>query len=178
MNPCIEISYDTFVKPVISNLDVVEVSESEDLNELAEQIVNAKHYEYIRDKRSLTKRILNGLYGELALEKYLGCKIIDWQVGDSSTFNHGDLKDLDVGVKTVEYGKFPIIHLNPSRPEIILLKHELRFLICGLYTIDVMSRFHTRDFIIDPNVRETKTAFYGIPFYRSFKNLDQLKSIL
>lgn len=175
---CIEISYETFVKPVIGNLDVVEVSESDDLNELAEQIVNAKQYEYVKDKRSLTKRILNGLYGELALEKYLGCKIIDWQVGDSSTFNHGDLSDLDVGVKTVEYGKFPIIHLNPVRPEIILLKHELRFLVCGLYTVDVMNKFQSRDFILDPNVRKSKTAFYGIPFYRSFKSISDLRKIV
>lgn len=175
--PSIEISYETFVVPVIKNLKVIEVQEDPQVNELAEQIVNAKHYEYITDKRSLSKRIVNGLYGELALEKYLGCKIIDWAVGDSSNFNHGDITDLDVGIKTVEYGKFPIIHLNPVRPEIILLKHELRFLLCGLYTEDIMMKFQTRDFIIDPNIRKTKTAFYGIPFYKSFSNLEELRSL-
>lgn len=171
---CLDVSYDTFVTPIIKNFNVVEVKEDPMLNELAEQIVNAKQYEYVTDKRSLLKRVVNGLYGERALEDYLGCKIIDWSVGDSSNFNHGDLSDLNVGIKTVEYGKFPIIHLNPVRPEIILIKYRLRFLMCGLYTQEVMSLYQSRDFIIDPQVRKTKTAFYGIPFYRGFTSMDEL----
>lgn len=177
-NICLEISYETFVKPVQCNFKVVELTRerADQLDILAEKICSAKFQEYKFDKGSLKKRIQTGLYGEAALEEMLGVDIIDWEVGHSSEFNVGDLlkSGVNCGVKTVEYWKFPIIHVDPVRPEVIILRHGLRFLICGLYTQDVMKLYSTRDFILDPNVRASKTAFYGIPFYKSFDSLERL----
>ena len=180
-NICLEVSYETFVKPVQSNFKVVELTreKADQLDQLAEKICSAKYQEYKYDKGALSKRIQTGLYGEAALEQMLGVDIIDWDVWHSAEFDVGDLlkSGVDCGVKTVEYWKFPIVHLYPMRPEVIILRHELRFLICGLYTQDVMKMYSTRDFILDPNVRGTKTAFYGIPFYKSFDSLERLADL-
>jgi hypothetical protein len=151
---------------------------AERIDELAVGIADRKMTEsgYRSDNASLVKRIQTGLYGECALGQMLGVDIIDWSVGDSSEFNVGDLSKIgkDVGVKTVEYWKFPIIHAEPIRPEVIILRHGLRFLVCGLYTPEVMKTYSSRDFIIDPKVRGSKTAFYGIPFYKSISTIDDI----
>ena len=178
----LDISYETWVKPVQSNFLRIDLTEEEVslVHETAEKIANRKREEkgYLYDKDGLIKRWTTGLGGEVALGKHLGIEILDKRVGSSSEFDIGDLKKigLDIGVKSVEYGKFPLVHVFPQRCEIVLLKHQekFRYMICGLYTPEIMRLYSSRELVIDAKVRETKTAFYGVPFYKSFKTTEDL----
>jgi hypothetical protein len=184
MTISIDISYDTWVKPIRSNFERLELSneEVELVEYTATKIADAKRIEkgYLTDSGSLVKRWTTGLGGEVALGNYLNQRIMDETVGPSTEYNIGDLKKigLNIGVKSVEYGKFPLVHVNPVRCEIILIKHPKKYMymICGLYTPDIMKAYSSRDFVLDERVRETKTGFYGIPLYKKFNNLDDLKN--
>lgn len=179
----LDISYDTWVKPVQSNFCRVDLAEKEifRVQDAAVRISNAKLKEqgYIRDNAGMIKRWTTGLGGEIALGKFLGVEIMDDTVGHSSEYNIGDLKKicLNIGVKSVEYKKFPLVHDHPKRCEIVLIKHpeKYKYMICGLYTPQIMMTYSCRDLVVDENVRLSKTAFYGIPFYKTFKTIDDLK---
>lgn len=185
MTALIDLDYSTLVSPIAKNFSKIHLDKSVENNikDLATNIAKRKKLEngYIKDFNKLEKRFVTGLLGEAALEKLLSVKIIDWEVGESCKYNIGDLNKigLDCGVKTVEYGKFPLIHIIPVRSEIIIIKHpiELKFMICGLYKKEILSKYQSKDLIIDPNVRETKTCFFGIPFGKIFKNLEELKNV-
>jgi hypothetical protein len=178
----LDISYESWVKPVQSNFLRIDLTEEEIslVERTAEKIATKKREEkgYLYDNDGLFKRWTTGLGGEVALGKHLGLKILDDRVGPSNEFDIGDLKriGLDIGVKSVEYGKFPLVHVFPKRCEIILLKHQskFRYMLCGLYTPDIMSLYSSRELVVDDKVRESKTAFYGIPFYKSFKTVEDL----
>lgn len=121
--------------------------------------------------------------GEVALEQFLGIDIVDWSIGDSSIYNVPDLgkHSLDIGVKTVEYGKFPVIHKNVVRPEIINIRTLYnKILICGLATKDCLRKYQDDDLILSPSLRRkgTKTGFYGFNELKTFKNLEELTSLL
>jgi hypothetical protein len=178
------LDYNTWVIPVLSNFSRIELSQEEiDLiDHTAHQIANAKRKEkgYLRDTDSLIKRYTTGLGGEMALGKFLGVSIVDTSVGASEDYNIGDLNKigLDIGVKTVEYPKFPLVHTRPERCEIILIKHRNQhvYKICGLYTPETMILHSSRELVVDEKVRESKTAFYGIPFCKTFKTTEDLKT--
>lgn len=181
----LHIDYETWVKPIQSNFSRIELSIEEEalVYTTAHAIADKKKSEsgYAVDNKSLIKRWMTGLGGEVALGKYLGVEIIDTNVGESSEFNIGDLSKigLNIGVKSVEYKKFPLIHTRPTRPEIVLLKHPDRFtyMICGLYLPEIMRRYSSPELVLDPRVRESKTGFYGIPFYKSFSSIEDLINI-
>jgi hypothetical protein len=184
MTISIDISYNSWVKPVQSNFERLELTKEEiELVEYtATKIADAKRIEkgYLVDSGSLTKRWTTGLGGEVVLGNYLNQQIMDQTVGPSTEYDIGDLKKigLNIGVKSVEYGKFPLVHVNPVRPEIVLIKHpeKYKYMICGLYTPFIMKTYSSRDFVVDERVRDTKSAFYGIPFYKRFNNLNDLKN--
>jgi hypothetical protein len=177
------LDYNTWVIPVLSNFSRIELSQEEIelIDHTAYQIANAKLKEkgYLKDAQSLIKRYTTGLGGEMALGKFLGVSIVDTSVGASEDYNVGDLNKigLDIGVKTVEYPKFPLVHTRPERCEIILIKHRNQhvYKICGLYTPETMMLHSSRELVVDEKVRESKTAFYGIPFCKTFKTTEDLK---
>ena len=179
----IELNYQTLVSPIVKNLPKVYLDESIEIKvkNLATLIAERKKQEkgYKGDFNKLEKRYTTGLLREAALEKLLGVEIIDWEVGDSSKYDVEDFNKigLNCGVKTVEYGKFPLIQVVPVRDEIIVIKHptELKFIICGLYKKDILEKYQSRELVLDLGVRETKTAFYGIPFGLIIKTVDDLK---
>lgn len=179
----LDLTYDVWVKPVQSNFRCIELDKEsiERVECTAEKIADVKRLEqgYLVDKDSLVKRWCTGLGGEVVLGIDLRVTIMDSTVGPSTEYDIGDLKKIgfNIGVKSVEYNKFPLIHSNPKRCEIILLKHPKKYLymICGIYTPQTMLRFSSRDLVIDPKVRDSKTGFYGIPFYKPFTTLEDLK---
>lgn len=122
------------------------------------------------------KRFTTGFLGEAALEKLLGIPIIDWSIGYSKLYHIPDIPGYNVGIKTVEYNKFPIIFKNNYYPQIICIKstkyNNLVF-VCGLATKDVLNKYQDDDLILDHNLRArgTKTGFYG------FKHLTPILSL-
>ena len=129
------------------------------------------------------KRFYTGFLGEAAIEQLFDVEFIDWSVGKSSFYHVADLKSLglDVGIKSVEYGKFPIINKHIKRPEIIIIKNsDTNVSLCGLASMSVLSRYQNSDLILSDSLRSrgTKTAFYGFKFLIGFNNIEELKEIV
>jgi len=128
------------------------------------------------------KRWTTGVSGELAVENFLKVRFFDWRIGESHKFNSPDLRKigLNIGIKTVEYGKFPVVHKNSKRPEIIVVKEDNRFFICGLATVEVLNTYTDDDLILNPKLRarNVKTGFYGFEHLIPFSSIEELKQIL
>lgn len=151
---------------------------------LAEQIasakVNEKHHKI--DGASEYKRQYTGLLGEAALEEFFGIDIIDYSVGNSKEYNVADLKSigLDIGVKTVEIRKFPIVHKVPYRPELICVKRrENEVVFFGYASTEVLREYQTDAFILDENLKKrgTKAAFYGFSELIPVDSLEALREV-
>ena len=133
-----------------------------------------------RDNLNETKRFTTGFLGEAALEKLLGIQIIDWTIGYSGLYHHPDITGYSVGIKTVEYGKFPIIFKNNYYPQIICIRSDkisnLLF-VCGLATKDVLNTYQDMDLILDHNLRArgTKTGFYGFQYLKPISSLKDIQ---
>lgn len=139
-----------------------------------------KESHHMVDPYNEEKRWYTGISGESAVETLIGKQFIDLTIGESNSYNVSDLKSigLDVGVKTVESGKFPIIFKKSYKPQIIVVKEsDLDFYICGLATIKTLNKFQSDKLILSPNLlnRGTKTCFYGFSKLKKFRNLSELK---
>ena len=125
-----------------------------------------KETEYKNDCHKKYKRFYTGTLGEAAIEELLGLDIIDWEIGHSAKFAEADLRTigLNVGVKTVEYGSFPVIHKRAKRPEIINVKlSDNQVLVCGFAFRSILDCYQDIELIKSPALRQkgTKTGFYG-----------------
>ena len=78
----------------------------------------------MRDPFQEEKRWFTGFCGEAACEELLGIEIIDWSIGSSEKYHVSDLKEqgYNVGVKTVEWGKFHVIFRTSRSPQIMVFK--------------------------------------------------------
>jgi len=168
---------DKYIKILLNDEDI------EFINNIVNIVVPAKKNEshHIVDGKNEIKRFTTGYYGERAVEKLLGIDFIRYSSGHSNDYNNSDIQDLNIGVKTVEYGKFPIIFKNNKEPQIICVKYDKNTVyICGLATPDILNKYQSDEFILSPLLksRGTKTGFYGFKFLKFFKNLEELKQIL
>jgi hypothetical protein len=113
------------------------------------------------------KRFSNGMLGEMAVEKFLGIQFIDWTIGDLEKYQVPDMLNLgfDVGIKTVEHGKFPIILKENTYAQIINIyrSSDKTCFVCGLATKEILNQYQCEDLIIAPSlkVKGVKTCFYG-----------------
>lgn len=119
------------------------------------------------------------MIGEAAIEELIGKKFIDWNIGPSHYYNKADLSNLglNIGVKSVQYGKFPLIHKSITRPEIInLVLSDEEVLVCGYATIDSLNINQDNELVLSPflRARGTKTGFYGFHNLVRFSNFDEL----
>jgi hypothetical protein len=158
------------------------------VRDFVEEVIQAKTKEkhHKIDPRSAYKRFFTGTLGEVALECLLGVELVDWDVGLSSGFNTADLRKirLDVGIKTVEHDKYPVIHKHPKRPEIILIKNkhkENEISLIGIASVDILKTYQNDRLIKDARLlaRGTKTGLSptALPFLKLFHNLEQLRSM-
>jgi len=164
-------NYETHVNPFARNF--VKIRIPDDLIakacEWSDMMTQAKQSEahWVKDGGQATKRILTGIMGELALEIYLEKKFIDWSIGDSNVYDYPDLIGIGsrLGIKTVEYGKFPLVRKSSHYPEIINIFHydNKSCYICGLATVEVLNTYQSDELILSPNLRRrgVKTGFYG-----------------
>jgi hypothetical protein len=148
------------------------------------KVIEAKKSEqhHQSDPNQEFKRFYTGITGEAAIEEMLGVSFIDYTVGDSSAYHKSDLKSLgiNVGIKTVEFGKFPIIFKKSYYPEIIVIKADPIHIVCGLATTAVLNKFQSDDLILSPYLksRGTKTGFYGFGELIPFKSIDDLRKLI
>lgn len=185
-----EPSYHNWVIPVQENFPRVTLSGSEitRLDEFVEQVTEKKKTEsrYSRDPEKMAKRFTTGFGAEMALGKIIDMDILDWRVGQAACFDVGDLSTINlprIGVKAIEYGprdrKFPIVHARPGKSEVLFFKHREKhvYMLCGVYTPDVLEKYTDRSLIWDDNIPLNKTCFYGIPFGRTFSCYSELENI-
>ncbi|MCH4812857.1 hypothetical protein [Vreelandella neptunia] len=151
--------------------------------ELTQKIVEEKQKELNHqiDDLNTHKRFMTGLIGELAIERLLGINIIDYEQKANQThskhFNTPDLQkaNLNLGVKSVEYGKVPLIPAHNSYSQIICIRDTPNsVLVCGLATKEVLNIYQDEDLVLSTKLKELndlkrsqnntnniKTGFYG-----------------
>lgn len=127
------------------------------------------------------KRSFTGMMGEVAVAKHFGKNFVDWTVGSSRKYNVADLRSIgyNVGIKTVEMGKFPLVTRNAYRPELICVrKNDNTIVICGLATSNVIRANLNDNFVKSPNVikRGEKSAFTGFHELIKISSLDELNT--
>lgn len=149
------------------------------------EVIKVKETEshHLIDHGQEYKRFHTGLMGECALELLFDCKFIDWSVGNSNYYNSADLKalGLNVGVKTVELHKFPVIHKIAHRPELVCIKrNENTVILCGLATISILNKYQDDELILSPYLRKrgTKTGFYGFEHLIKIASIEELRELL
>ena len=171
----------------MNKFEVIDIHDEKARNvyELALNVVSRKKGKahHIIDNKQELKRFYTGFLGEAAVEQLLGIDIIDYSVGDSALFHVSDfvLNGKKVGIKTVEYGKFPIIFKRNDYPQIICVKiSNNRVYICGLATIQVLNKYQSDDLVLSPLLRNrgTKTGFYGLDHLIVFKSKNELEELL
>lgn len=174
------------VKPFKDNYVLVKVPQQKLLRieNLVNEIISEKPKEirHQKDNRNSFTRFYTGLMGEAALEEYFGVDIIDWSAGNSKNYNHPDLEKtgLNIGVKTVECFKFPLITKQNTYPQIICIKlTEKSVYICGLASTNTLNTFQDDSLILDSNLRKlnVKTAFTGFEHLISLKNISNIMDL-
>ena len=163
-------NYEECVDLCAQDFEVITI-ESDFIERLAgwiDNMVEAKQDEahHKADGNKERKRWMTGYLGEYAVEQYLGQKFIDWSIGDSGHYHRPDMSSIgiDCGIKTVEYGKFPLIFKNSHDPEFIVIRKSYdTFWLCGYADPSVLNIYQSDDLILDDALRKrgTKTAFYG-----------------
>lgn len=151
--------------------------------ELTKKIVAEKEKELNHqiDDLNTHKRFMTGLVGELAIERLLGINFIDYEQIENKThskfFNSPDLQKagLNLGVKTVEYGKVPLIPAHNTYSQIICIRDTPNsVLVCGLATKEVLNVYQDEELVLSKKLKELnekkrsennfnniKTGFFG-----------------
>lgn len=145
----------------------------EKIQQFVDRVIKAKQREKVHqfDGKKEPKRWRTGRMGECALEILFKKQFADWNIGHSERFAYADLKDLgfDIGIKTVDYGSFPLVHKHSKRAEIICVTYGNKVYILGLATPDVLNTYSDIKYVHNPDARDRKTGFYGfdklIPIY-------------
>lgn len=148
------------------------------VSKITEKKAGEQHH--IVDNMRERKRFTTGFLGEAALEKVLGIPIIDWTIGDSRSYHVPDIPGYSVGIKTVEYGKFPIIFKRNYYPQIICIadtKKAGSVYVCGIASIDILNKYQDDSLILDNKlrIRGTKTGFYGFDYLQNISGLIDLE---
>jgi hypothetical protein len=161
------LNFDDIVNPLTDKFIVIQFFEDEITHirnfakNIPQQKLKEKHYRI--DDDSLEKRFFTGFLGELAVNLLLGNLSLDLTIGDSKDFNVPDLPKLNIGIKTVEWGKFPIVSKNPRNSEIINIVKGNTVFVCGIATVDNLKKNSSDDLVLSRKLvqRNVKTGFYG-----------------
>lgn len=191
--------YRNIIEPNLQNFIRVEFTKQELLPiiELTKKVAEEKLKEqnYKVDGFSLHKRFMSGFISELAIERLLGIKIIDHEQVENKThskyFNTPDLQNagFNVGVKSAEYGKVPLIPTYNNYSQIICIRDTPKsVLVCGIATPEVLNEFQTEDLVLAPslkrinedkrrkgNIKNIKTGFYG---FNHLLNINTIQSLV
>lgn len=170
---------DSFIRVLIPQEKVdriktlTEIIISKKLSEAHHQVDNSKEF----------KRFFTGLMGEAAVEQILSLNIIEWTAGNSNRYNHPDISEYNIGIKTVERNKFPIIFKHNTYDQIIcVLSDKIPNLVfvCGLASVPVLNTYQSDELILSPQLRArgVKTGFYGFQYLKPFSTKEELEHLL
>lgn len=137
--------------------------------------------EHKMDYAKTYSRFYTGYIGEGAIELLLGHEFVDWSVGHSSKYSYADLRPLglDIGIKTVEYGKFPLVSKRSRQPQIINVMTKMsEIVICGFAPIKVIKKYSSDELVLDNRALDRKTAFYGFHMLEYFENIEDLRTLI
>lgn len=162
--------------------------EMKPLEELSLRIEKVKQSEsgYAKDGEGIYFRHIYGLYAERAVEKMFNINFIDYTVGHSSKYDHGDLKNAGcphVGVKAVlikkDEKKYHIVMRAAIKCEILVYVEKtedggVRCYVPGLYTPDILRKYTTRDGVPE-NIEDSKGYFHGIHDSKKIVNYNYIK---
>jgi hypothetical protein len=191
--------YRNIIEPNLQSFIRVEFTKQELLpiieltKKVAEEKLKEKNYKI--DGFGLHKRFMSGFISELAIERLLGINIIDYEQVENKThskyFNTPDLQNagFNVGVKSAEYGKVPLIPTHNTYSQIICIRDTPKsVLVCGIATPEVLNDFQTEDLILAPslkrinedkrrqgNIKNIKTGFYG---FNHLLNINTIQSLV
>jgi len=181
------ITYEDYVKPFGKGFQLVKIDDATiaQIHEFTTAVIAEKKKEnhHQLDNKSHYKRYYTGTLGEVALEQYLNVTgIVDWSVGNSQVYHKPDMNRIGVnaGVKTVDYGLFPVIFKQSYSNEIIMIRWKENYVyICGLATKTMLNTYQSVDLIKDERLRTrgTKTGFYGFEHLLKFSSLEELKKL-
>lgn len=179
--------YSYLIKSLICDKHTVTLTQN-NINKLDEFVKNVmlkkkSESHHIADSFNEAKRWRTGTGGELALGQYIGKEFVDLSVGDSNDYHVPDLSSigLNVGIKTVELGKYPIIFKQSEKPEIIIIRlDDEKFCILGLASPEDLNKYQSDDEILSPSLkaRGTKTAFTGLYKVKPFSNYEELIKLI
>jgi hypothetical protein len=150
-------------------------------DELKEEKMKEGHY--MIDDGQMIMRFRTGFTGEAVFNQFLGINSLDLSIGKSKDYNKDDLglAGLKCGIKTAEMSKYHVVHKNPVRPEVLLIReNDLDFYICGLATLNMLKEYQDDGLILSHKLRArgVKTGFYGYKDLLKFNNYDELKALL
>lgn len=151
-----------------------------------------KESRFQMDHGQLVERGQTGFLGEAAIEVLLDTPVLDRDrdgkllVRDSRDFHTSDLctTGLDVGVKTVEWGKFPVVKRNVRRPQMISFRTGKRsFLVGGFASMKVLREHQTSVYVLNEALRNKrmnngqieKTCFWGFHQLIQIRSLKELR---
>lgn len=180
-----KIIYDYLTNTLISSDSTVKLNDTTKLDTFIKEMLVKKKSEahHKSDPFNEAYRLRTGMGGEMALEQFLGKQFVDLSIGNSNDYHVPDLSKLglNVGIKTVERGKYPVIFKHSERPEIIILRlADDTFSILGIALVEDLN-FHQDDsYILSPALRSrgTKTAFIGLHKIKKFDNIKELMEII
>lgn len=180
-----EIIYKYITNKLITSDNTVKLLDTSKLDEFIKGVIakkmNEAHHKV--DSGNEAYRWRTGMGGELALEQLLGEKFVDLSIGNSNDYHVPDLSKLglEVGIKSVEIGKYPVIFKRSEKPEIVILRiSDDTFSILGLALAEDLNKYQDDSFILSPALRArgTKTAFTGLHKLKTFKNIEELRRLL
>ena len=138
--------YSYLINKLITKENTIKLLETSKLDEFIKNIVDKKLSEshHKVDSGNEAYRWRTGMGGELALEQLIGKEFVDLSIGDSNDYHVPDLSKLglDVGIKSVEYGKYPVIFKRSEKPEIIILRlADDTFSILGVALVEDLNKY-------------------------------------
>jgi len=173
--------YSYSVDRLIHVNNIIVLDNVDKLETFVDNVIEKKKKEthHIIDPFNESKRWRTGVGGELAFEKYINKSFVDLSIGNSKKYHTPDLNKLglSVGIKTVEYGKYPLIFKSSHKPEIIIIKlNNIKFSILGLATVKTLNKYQDDNKVLSKSLRSrgTKTGFVGFHMLKPFKTFDEL----
>lgn len=159
-------------------------SDKKKIQDSALTLLNLKDFGQLRDRyegEMFYKRFTRELMAEIALEKYLGIKFINW-VAKSKIRDFPNrlvYDNLFVGLTVVDFAEFPIlIDEDVTIPQIFCIsKGGDVIYICGVATKDILLQ-NQKDISSRPMALGKKVIFTGIKYLLKFDSVQSLEEIL
>ena len=152
-----------------------------DYDDYLQKRVAAKtgEFRYEKDPTKKAKRITTGDLGELIVCKLLKYKCVpDLRVGDSSEFNHPDIKKLGIGVKSVNAPLAHMINRNIDHPQVLITFEKDVAVVNGLFTPDILRNNLDDSLVESEGALEWKSGFNRYDLGKQFSSVEELLNIL